>query len=67
MQIFNFVVLFAIIALHNVPTSHISITHLPIFHLMYLKSTPWYLKIKLGELKLFQESPDTIERIDSSN
>ena len=33
MQIFNFVVLSVIIAPHNVLTPHISITHLPFFHL----------------------------------
>ena len=33
MQIFNFIVLSVIIAPHNVLTSHISGTHLPIFNL----------------------------------
>ena len=36
MQIFNFVVVSVIITSHNVPTPHISKTHLPIFHLMYV-------------------------------
>ena len=40
MQIFNFVVVSLIITSHNVPTPHISKTHLPIFHLMYVNLNP---------------------------